>query len=226
MIIDCVSDLHGHCHKLEGGDLLIIAGDFVARENLKSYFDFFDWVQSQDYLKKVLVAGNHDSMFQDEEYKGPAGAVKDVFEYLCDSGCEFEGIKIWGSPWTKSFWQQNPRCKGFSLDSEEELAEKWGLIPNDTDILVTHSPPHGILDASLWDKEEFFGCRKLREEVLCRVKPKLHVFGHVHEWGGRSVDINTTKFVNASLVNELYEPVHGTIRINWATDIMGRKGSI
>lgn len=63
MIIDCISDLHGHFPSLEGGDLLIIAGDLTATHTPQELYQFNDWVKVQDYKKKVLIAGNHDTFF-------------------------------------------------------------------------------------------------------------------------------------------------------------------
>lgn len=35
MIIDCIADLHSHYPKLDGGDLLIVAGDLTDRDSLE-----------------------------------------------------------------------------------------------------------------------------------------------------------------------------------------------
>ena len=72
----------------------------------------------------------------------------------------------------------------------------------DTDLLVTHGPPKGILD--LTPRGEPVGCEELREAVR-RVKPRLHVFGHIHHAYGRHV-VDGTRFVNASICDEFYEP--------------------
>lgn len=119
-------------------------------------------------------------------------------------------LKIWGSPWTLRFPGMNPRCMAFTVNTEEELEEKWKLIPDDSDILVTHSPCHGILD---WNtKGRLCGSISLREHVIKRIKPKLHVFGHLHE-AYSMIDLTIAKHVNASHVNEFYEPVNKPIRI-------------
>lgn len=221
MIIDCISDLHGYFPKLEGGDLLIIAGDITFQDKISEWASFFDWLKKQNYRKKVLVGGNHDNFLalsfpssKDErdilqEIQGFIETEAD-FEYLCDSGIEFEGLKIWGSPWTLKFPEMNPRCMAFSLDTEQEISEKWDLIPNDTDILITHMPAYGILD-KLYDGQHV-GSLSLRNK-RSTVFPKLWVTGHIHSWGGKTVDIERTKCVNASYVNEEYDPVNQAIRI-------------
>jgi Icc-related predicted phosphoesterase len=218
-VIDLISDLHGHYPELEGGDLLIVAGDLTARDHLANdWLKFEKWIRNQKYREKVVIAGNHDNTLQSNghtliynDWKQFTGVT-----YLCDSGTEFEGLKIWGSPWTKTFEGMNPKCKAFTVDTEEELAIKFSLIPEDTDILITHSPPFGILDAiPLEDGTSFHvGSTALRNTIWHSKAPlKLHVFGHIHECGGRSFETSLTKFVNASYVNEKYKPVNKPIRV-------------
>jgi len=223
MIIDCISDLHGHCPELEGGDLLIIAGDCTANDKISQWHAFFMWLERQPYRKKVMVAGNHDGFcknwavaetFTDAEYDQMYPGEKNSLDYLCDSGIEFEGLKIWGSPWTSPFYGQNPNCTGFTApvdNSDEWLSKKWALIPQDTDILITHSPPYATLDGTVSNK------RVGSSSLLCRklsLKLNLHVFGHIHEGYGMDYHAQThTTCVNASHVNERYEPVNKPVRI-------------
>ena len=216
MIIDCISDLHGHYPKLEGGDLLIVAGDLTADDSRQGYEQFFDWLNSQDYKKIIFISGNHDNQAMSQFDWG-----RDHIEYLCDSGTEFEGLKIFGSPWTKTFEGMNPNCKAFTYDTEEELAEKWALIPDDIDILVTHSPGYAVLDTvdPIDSCCNFHaGSKTLALEHKNRLRVKLHVFGHIHESYGlerlsRIKDDSDLILVNASHVNEHYEPVNNPIRI-------------
>ena len=213
MIIDCISDLHGHLPELEGGDLLIVSGDLTARDTLPEYFRVFSWIAKANYKKKIVIAGNHDNLLQEDDWF--ATNTKD-FDYLCDSGTEFEGLKIWGSPWTKTFEGMNPRCKAFTCDTEEELAVKFSLIPDDTDILITHSPSFGNYD---WVKNPYDGSigpsvGSVSLWLKClETLPKLHVFGHIHEAYGYSKHNNGITLVNSSIVNERYQPVNKPIRI-------------
>ena len=114
----------------------------------------------------------------------------------------------------------------FTVDTDEELAEKWKMIPDDTDILVTHSPPWGM-----FDRVGFFEdgtILNVGSESLCKYNAahvntcKLHVFGHIHEdYGVYDIrrfqnqlgDPTGTVYVNASHVNERYQPVNKPIRI-------------
>lgn len=208
MIIDCISDLHGYYPKLEGGDLLIVAGDLTARDEPIEYAAFCDWIYQADYKKKVVIAGNHDNFLQKVEcFFKVIGGV----DYLEDSGAEFEGLKIWGSPWTLKFEGQNPSAMAFTCNTLEEMYEKFKYLPVNTDILVTHSPPHGILDMTLRDKH--VGDPTLMSILTC-LRPKLHVFGHIHEAYGKDFKtLHPTMCVNASHVNRAYKPVNAPIRI-------------
>ena len=83
--------------------------------------------------------------------------------------------------------------------STEELKSKWEKIPFDTNILLTHTPPYGINDLNnSGNGPEPQGCKNLLKEVTERVKPKLHVFGHIHGRNG-SQKIGETMFLNAAI---------------------------
>ena len=212
MIIDCISDLHGSQPKLEGGDLLIIAGDLTASDKLTQYFDFSCWIAQQEYKKKIVIGGNHDNILQ-----ANYGLFKRIidFEYLCDSGTEFEGLKIWGSPWTLKFPGMNPHCKAFTVDTEEDLFLHFGPIPIDTDILITHSPPFGIGDGiPIEDGSSFHvGSKSLDACLRYCYRPRLHVFGHIHEGYGIYHVFTDCISINASHVDGEYTPVNQAIRI-------------
>lgn len=218
MKVTCISDLHGYYPDLEGGDLLIVAGDLTARDEVTEYMKFHEWVRQQKYKKTILISGNHDKKLKDGFfYKSIKNNVTDEwlgFEYLCDSGTEFEGLKIWGSPWSLTFPGINPKCTAFT-GTEEELAKKWSCIPDGIDILVTHSPPFGLFDEVGFDKK---GSRSLDEKVFYMTSLQLHVFGHIHECGGkvneRTENVSDKHIsVNASYVNEHYQPVNKPITI-------------
>lgn len=219
MIIDCVSDLHGYLPETEGGDLLIVAGDLTARDTEYQHDNFFVWLNNQSYTKKIFIAGNHDNYIQNNNEKFIKTLEKSDLEYLCDSGTEFRGFKIWGSPWSAAFEGMNPHCMAYTMavgcDTDQWLEEKWQLIPRDTDILITHSPSFGNYD---WVKNRdgtigpSVGSMSLWLHCL-DIRPKLHVFGHIHEAYGHSVHANGIHLVNASHVNERYQPVNKPIRI-------------
>lgn len=235
MIIDCISDLHGYFPKLEGGDLLIVAGDLTSRDTPEEHLDFSDWLDAQPYAKKIVIAGNHDNNIDADSINCLRSCV-----YLQDSGTEFISIeqnkfnddpfdppcskvrklKIWGSPWTAAFHGMNPDCMAFTInavsDTQERLCDKWELIPSDTDILITHSPALDILDKT--SRGEHVGSKALHYWFKYVGRPKLHVCGHIHEGYGQAevfatYDGKMMKSVNASHVNEHYKPVNKPIRI-------------
>lgn len=205
LVIDCISDLHGFYPKLEGGDLLIVAGDLTANSEPEQLVEYVLWLDQQNYRKKITIAGNHDIMLLGEDFYPLNDGEKKV--YLCDSGTEFEGLKIWGTPWTKVFKGMNPHCMAFTCQNESELFEQWSIIPKNTDILISHEPPFGILDKV---RSANVGSLTLKN-VVETINPKLHVFGHIHE--GFGTFSSKTQFVNASYVNEYYKPVNRPIRV-------------
>lgn len=218
MIIDCIADLHGHYPKLEGGDLLIVAGDLTASDKEIQYKAFYTWLEYQNYRKIIYIGGNHDNYLQHTVMTGLLLHI----EYLCDSGTEFEGLKIWGSPWTKRFEGMNPHCMAFTVDTEEKLKAKFDLIPSDVDILITHSPPLGFGDevdeVTKWGTKQFHVGSSTLHHLLytAKIRPKLHVFGHIHEGYGhipKIMDMPGVQMVNASHINEIYDPVNKPIRI-------------
>lgn len=228
MKIDCIADLHGHFPKLHGGDLLIVAGDLTAHDIQEEFDEFDTWLDNQKYKKKIFIAGNHDNLLVKEKprvyRKGFNKDLHEKFEYLCDSGTEFEGLKIWGSPWTLTFEGINPHCKAFTVDKEKQLQEKWELIPNDIDILITHMPPLYMLDDIRIGARGMrpAGSSSLNRHTIRNKDPlknfpnlRLHVFGHFHENGGKKIELPKGTHVNASIMNEHYKPVNEPVRIEF-----------
>jgi len=192
----CMSDTHGRHHQLNvpDGDVLLHAGDLTGRGKRHEVEDAVEWLLGLPHRHKILVAGNHDWLFQREPEL--ARTLVQELHYLQDSGCELEGLKFWGSPWQPVFFNW-----AFNLDTPEALKSKWDLIPNDTDVLITHGPPYGILDRV---ERRVVGCEMLLHAVA-RVQPRLHVFGHIHEGHGRHFQ-GGTLYVNASICDVAYRP--------------------
>lgn len=189
MRIVCVSDTHARHHltQLPPGDILVHAGDVTSHGSLEDVEKFNEWLGKLPHAHKVVICGNHDFCFQERAAEARARITNAV--YLEDSGCELAGLTFYGSPWQPWFggW-------AFNLPRGEALARVWANIPVGVDVLITHGPPEGILDRTR--RGDFAGCRDLFDRVL-EVKPRLHVFGHIHEAAGRT-DIDDTVFVNAS----------------------------
>lgn len=197
MRIVCLSDTHSRHQGLRvpDGDVLVHAGDFTGRGEPHEICEFHSWLQSQPHEHKLVIAGNHDLLF--EQKPSEARALLHDCTYLEDSGVVVDGIHFWGSPWQPWFYDW-----AFNLPRGPALADKWALIPTNTDVLVTHGPPAGILDMTA--RDEHVGCHDLTK-ALARIRPRLHVFGHIHEGFGQ-VEQDGTKFVNACNCTLQYQP--------------------
>lgn len=207
MRIVCLSDthtLHDAVHVPEG-DVLVHAGDFSSRGNKKEIEAFAKWFRGHAHPHKVIVAGNHD--FLCERDPARAREILGDVTYLDTEGAEIEGLRFWGSPWQPWFFDW-----AFNLARGPELAQHWALAPSDVDVLVTHSPPMGCLDLTVGG--EHVGCADLAA-ALPRIRPKLHVFGHIHEAAGTVVHDGGSITVNASNCDVRYRPVNPAVCIDW-----------
>lgn len=229
MRIVCISDTHSlhpmMGHELPEGDVLIHAGDCTNRGEERDVKLFVHWLMDQKFDTKIFVAGNHDFAFEEHRYPHHKGDYDWYYHlmneenlsqsnvtYLEDSGFIIESpefsrpIKFYGSPWQPEFhnWAFNLPRQG------EELEKYWSMIPEDTDVLITHSPPAGVRDFTPTNLS--LGCELLRYRVDT-IKPLIHVFGHIHEGYGAAY-INDTLFVNASTCNERYIPSNKPIIID------------
>jgi len=212
MEITFISDTHTKHYELTndlpGGPIIIHCGDISSRGRKWEVQEFLDWFSSLPYTHKIFIAGNHDFHFEKESTKDTIPIPEGV-HYLCDSSVTIEGIKIYGSPWQPWFfdWAFNLPRNGFGLMS------KWEAIPEDTDILVVHGPPKGILDVVARGGENV-GCELLRDRLL-EINPKIVSFGHIHEAYGME-KIGDTLYINASSLDLRYEYTNKPIVINWS----------
>lgn len=211
MIIRAIADQHGNLPSIEPCDLLLIGGDICPvddhRDHVQEYWlanDFRDWLDEIPAKHVVGVAGNHDWVFerrQDRHFQNMLDGLR--WTYLQDTSVTVEGLKIYGTPWQPSF------CNwAFNLP-EKELAAKWDLIPDDTDILVLHGPPYGYGDHATAGITGRTGSRSLTNAIK-RVKPKLAICGHIHEDRG-SWQVGDTYVANVSLVDLFYDLVHDPV---------------
>jgi Icc-related predicted phosphoesterase len=205
MKISFISDTHSKHDQitkdLPGGDLIIHSGDFSNMGYISELKYFLEWFSSLEYTNKIFIAGNHDFCFQDDPKKCNTILqqfpnviyLQDDFTYI---GEHPNLIKIYGTPWQPTFnnWAFNiPRYS-------DELNQKWLNIPNDTDILITHTPPFQILD--IVKHFQNVGC-ELLEKILININVKINCFGHIHSGYGYQ-EKNNKLFINASSLNEQY----------------------
>jgi Icc-related predicted phosphoesterase len=197
-----VSDTHNRISrfKLPKADVLIHCGDWTLAGTYEEMRMFQkDLLNVRNLYKRVLlVPGNHDELAE----KAP-DVVKAMFnkinvDVLIDKAVKIEGVKFYGAPWVPAcgFWS-------FQYDTPEEGKEHWDKIPADTDFLITHCPPHGVLDIanSKWANGHT-GCLELGKRVT-KLKPKYHAFGHIHEGYGM-VGYAETTFINAASLKRDY----------------------
>jgi predicted phosphodiesterase len=204
MKITCISDTHNqHLHIppdwLEGGDVLVHAGDVSGRGTLKEIEAFLEWFNEQPYTHKIFIAGNHDFWFE----KTTGFVVNEMLQekypnvkYLNDSGVEIDGVKFWGSPVQPWFYDWAFNKVG------TDICRHWDMIPLDTDVLITHGPMKGFLDMTL--RGVSTGCPYLLEKSAEMTNLKLFVCGHIHEAYGKFEFPDGGVFVNASTLDFNY----------------------
>jgi len=196
--IVCISDTH-QLHRdvdIPPSDLLIHAGDwtFFSKE-ISAVEDFNVWLGELGVrFGKVIVPGNHEFYLEADERRR---ALTDEATVLIGQGTTVNGLNIWGSPVTPLYGG------AFGKMKPEDRTRHYASIPENTHVLVTHGPPYGILDG-LPGTGIHEGCRELLTAVE-RIKPRLHIFGHVHSGYGVHTTEHTT-FVNAALLGK-----HGDI---------------
>jgi len=201
-----ISDTHNK-HKfltLPHADILIHCGDFTSVGKEHEIRNFMKWFSALEYKHKIIIAGNHDWLFETSRSFAYTLIPKGI-HYLEDSGVEICGLKFYGTPVQKIFynWAFNR--------PEEKLEQHWQGIPDDTDILITHSPPYMIQDF-VPRNHSHEGSPSLYKEVVERIKPQIHCFGHIHEGYGIK-NIGDITFVNASNLDGDYNCVNDPIVI-------------
>lgn len=221
--ITVISDTHTRHRKIEdevlpGGDLILHGGDLMnSGYSYGEIEDFLDWYGNlKQYRSRVFIAGNHDRRFENNPEEVRALYSKYDVIYLEDkkhiyvNEDQTQGTFIYGSPWQPEFYQW-----AFNMPRNgEDLREKWFWIPDKTEILITHGPPQGHLDTSGSPyNQPDLGCELLRERVDI-LKPKIHMFGHIHGSYGYKFH-NGTHFINASVLNEKYEYINRPITFDW-----------
>lgn len=210
MKITFISDTHGKHRELTtqlppDTDLLIHAGDLSSMGKPAEIENFLQWYDALPIPNKVFIAGNHDFLPEKAPslFKSMLANYPDLI-YLEDSEIVIDNIKIWGSPITPFFFNW-----AFNRRRGADIRRYWEVIPADVDILVTHGPPLGFGDRTT--RGDLVGCKDLLD-IVEKIKPKYHTFGHIHEGYGKYSNDATT-FINASVLNERYEMVNAPVSI-------------
>ena len=158
--------------------------------------NFFEWYSALPMPLKIFVPGNHSTAIEQGLVRGSDyPAVK----FLIHESTEWNGLKIFGSPYTPNFFDWA------YMKARSDLDIVWQSIPDDIDILITHGPPKGIMDVTAdiqTAKPVHVGSQSLMRHVEERITPRIHAFGHIHDEQGISnfgmVTRGSTQFINCS----------------------------
>ena len=205
MKLTIISDTHLDQETLGvmSGDVLIHCGDmFNLFGGSSDDFERMDeWFGKQQFDLILCTGGNHDVEIERQLKHTPQPFKNAVF--LNGERYEHKGVKFYGAPWVSDLSRH-----AFFMENED-LADAWEKIPNDTDILITHTPPRGVLDKS--SRGRVVGCPYLAENIE-RVKPRLHCFGHIHHSSG-VVKKHGRTYINASMVNSQHRIIRGAYEV-------------
>eukprot|EP01083_Nonionella_stella_P016465 45957_1 len=193
----------------------------------RKIIEFNEWLGTMPHKYKIVIAGNHEICFNELSADFIQENILTNCIYLQDSWVQLYGLKIYGTPWTTC-----SRTMAFSYGgSKKFLYSKWEAIPSDTDIVVSHLPPLGIFDLAWGAKYDFsdackvcgdthkkykhWGCATLKKNIVERIKPKLHLFGHVHDDTGFQMD----KQSNVLFINSAMDLAHRSHRVKLVFDL-------
>lgn len=197
-----MSDTHGYHRNLKplAGDVLIHSGDFVEAfgGDFSGLQDIDEWFSTLDFESILCTGGNHDFSIEQRLKRGKVPLKNAVF--LQDTLLELSGYRFYGAPWV-------PDLSGWAFYQDSRgLKQKWLQIPDEVDVLITHTPPQKILDLPTHSRRHL-GCQYLSKRVE-EIQPTIHCFGHVHASYGQTKQ-NGTHFINASIYSRggLNEPV-------------------
>lgn len=206
MKLICISDTHNKHDEIPipDGDVLIHSGDITEGGTKREVIEFLNWFSSQPHKYKIFIAGNHDFYLENNNEKDILEIIPENVNYLQDSSIIIEGIKFWGSPVTPGGGNW-----AFNQKPEQEINMHWEQIPEDTNVLITHTPPYKIND--VLDNGTHIGCAALKKVIQNR-RFMFHVFGHVHDSYGITT-VSGTKFINASCLDNKYRYLHEPLEI-------------
>lgn len=210
--ITSFSDTHNYHEAitLPPSDIAIFAGDFSSRGSKHDTARFLKWYAKQEQCThKIMIAGNHDLCLDpkfddetraDEWVDDMMKSYENDIMYLQCRSVKVMGLKIWGCAVTPDF---HPQYWAFNIPRGEKIGEIWELIPSSTDIIVTHGPVYGKLDKC---DDGHVGCEML-DQVVKKIKPRLHISGHIHEGYGQIEEDGVT-YINGSICTASYVPLN------------------
>jgi|ERR1700722_19656758 len=207
-----VSDTHSYHRKVEvpDGDIFVHSGDITFRGEMAILEDFCKWMKELPHKHKLVVFGNHDNFTHYNKFAIAKKLIEDAGATLLhNSETTIDGLKFYGSPHTPTFYDWY-----WMIDRGKRMAENWRAIPDDVNVLITHGPPHRILDEAPRGLGQFdnVGCEDLLARIKELKKLRLHIFGHIHNSFG-TAEKDGVIFVNAATCTEKYQPTNKPIVI-------------
>jgi len=177
-----ISDTHGtHDQFVVGAmpdaDVIVHSGDATNNRipalNHNEFLDFVEWYKFLPYQYKIYVAGNHDTFIYNNKKEAEGILEEAGIIYLNKQSCVIGGLTFYGDPTTPRYGDWAFMCK------RESIVRHWDIIPEDTEILITHGPPKYILDIngeldSVGDSALYKRIMRLRHIRAC-------LFGHIHD---------------------------------------------
>jgi len=187
----CMSDTHEKHWLLDTpkGDVLIHCGDILFQDRglgTDGLVDFNKFLGTLPHPHKIVIAGNHDSVCARHTQAEIQSLLSNCI-YLDNQLTMVGGLRIYGCPNSRTFGSDN---SAFQLEPNE-LSAVFDRVPTDLDILMTHVGKN---------------CQ-LTSDLVARVQPRVHVYGHFHNQYGVSFR-SPTASINASSLDGFYAPNH------------------
>ena len=196
-----LSDTHGQHKNLKSlpeADVIVHSGDFTFAGSEEEAYDFMNWFCNLPYKHKIFIAGNHDMCMYGADHID--GLSRNV-HYLYNNSVVIDGIKFYGIP---MFMED---CMDGNLDVF------INNIPDDTDVLITHMPPKGTCDLANYGKGPEHRGNATLAELLKKLHPTCHLFGHEHDAYGKTIKENFI-YSNACVVDSRYNLINNPTIIN------------
>lgn len=211
MKLVCISDTHEQQSNLDlpDGDILVHAGDLTYKGSMPVLGQIAEWFKGLPFKHKIMIAGNHDFAFENANRAKAEKLFKDAgVTYLFNNSIVIDGVKFYGAPWQP--WFHN---WAFNRGRGRDIGMEWAKIPDDTNVLITHGPPYGILDLvedNIFNagRDLHQGCEELAKKVKQLPQLKAHIFGHLHLNGGQTEVVDGITFGNAAICTERYQPTN------------------
>lgn len=219
MKIFATSDMHGNLNGLDpsGSDIVIIAGDLAKQTgfgkwhhyDMKKWIQktFCNWTAQYPNIEFVFIPGNHDFALDPSKteiysdlnwkYEFPSNV-----HFLSDTEINIKGLRIYGTPWVPIISYR------WAFEAEhDKLIEKFNMIPENVDVLITHAPPripNCNIDISIQTNNGPFGSSELTHAIF--VKQPRYVFcGHIHTGYHKPIKFENSTIYNVSRLDEDYE---------------------